>query len=170
MYLEVFSFKLCAAWSDRLENYISGAQKHNKHNLHVYILYINVIISYSFQKKKNFDGWWAPSLSVITKVSSIAAAIGWTIPCDFMEIAEQIVRRYSNRYNHSMEFESILFHVLHNIDASMLCKLFDDRKYMYIYLSIHQEYGYLGKDKINLYFRASTCEHLWHSHSHTTWF
>ncbi len=48
MYLEVFSFKLRAAWSDPLENYILGAQKYNKHNLHVYILYINVIILYSF--------------------------------------------------------------------------------------------------------------------------
>ncbi len=33
LYLEVFSFKLRAAWTDRLENYISGAQKHYKHNL-----------------------------------------------------------------------------------------------------------------------------------------
>ncbi len=51
LYLEVFSFKLHAAWTDRLENYISGAQKNNKHNLQVYILYINVIISYSFKEK-----------------------------------------------------------------------------------------------------------------------
>ncbi len=51
VYLEVFSFKLRAAWTDRLENYISGAQKHNKHILQVYILYINVIISYSFKEK-----------------------------------------------------------------------------------------------------------------------
>ncbi len=48
---EVFSFKLHAAWSDRLENYILGAQNHNKHNLQDYILYINVIISYSFKQK-----------------------------------------------------------------------------------------------------------------------
>ncbi len=48
LYLKVFSFKLGAAWTDRLENYISGAQKHN---LQVYILYINVIISYSFKDK-----------------------------------------------------------------------------------------------------------------------
>ncbi len=47
--IEVFSFELRAAWSDHLENYISGAQKYNKHNLHVYILYINVIISYFFR-------------------------------------------------------------------------------------------------------------------------
>ncbi len=51
LFLEVFTFKLRDAWSDHLENYISGAQKHNKHNLQVYILYINVIISYSFKEK-----------------------------------------------------------------------------------------------------------------------
>ncbi len=51
VYLEVFSFKLRAAWSDRLGNYILGAQNHNKHNLQVYILYIKVIISYSFKEK-----------------------------------------------------------------------------------------------------------------------
>ncbi len=59
-----------------------------------------------------------------------------------------------------MEFESILFHFLHNTDASMLFRLFDDRKYMYISLPMHQEYGYLGKEKNNLYFPASTREHL----------
>ncbi len=50
----------------------------------------------------------------------------------------------------NMEFETILLHLLHllhNTDASMLCRLFDDRKYMYIYLPIHQEYGYLCKTK-----------------------
>ncbi len=36
----------------------------------------------------------------------------------------------------------------------MLCRLFDNRKYMDIYL---------GKQKISLYFSASTCEHLWPS-------
>ncbi len=36
----------------------------------------------------------------------------------------------------------------------MLCRLFDNHKYMYIYLSIHQEYGYLGKQKISLYLAA----------------
>ncbi len=51
MYLEVFSFKLRAAWSDLPENYISGAQNHNKHNLHVCILYILYIPS----KKKIND-------------------------------------------------------------------------------------------------------------------
>ncbi len=51
LYLEVFSFKLRAASTDCLENYISSAQKHTKHNLQVYILYINVIILYSFKEK-----------------------------------------------------------------------------------------------------------------------
>ncbi len=35
----------------------------------------------------------------------------------------------------------------HNTDANMLCRLFDDRKNMDIYLLIHQEYCYLGKQK-----------------------
>ncbi len=45
----------------------------------------------------------------------------------------------------------------HNTDANMLCRLFDNRKYMDIYLPIHQEYCYLGKQKIILYFSTSTC-------------
>ncbi len=59
---------------------------------------------------------------------------------------------------------------LHNTDVNMLYRLFGDRKYMYINLPIHQEYSYLSKQKISLYFPASTCEHLWPSpcivHSH----
>ncbi len=67
----------------------------------------------------------------------------------------------------SMEFESMLLHFfLHNTDANMLCRLFDDRKYMDIYLPIHQECSYLGKEQVCLYFSASTCEHLWPSPSH----
>ncbi len=41
-----------------------------------------------------------------------------------------------------------------NTDANMLCRLIDDHKYMDIYLHIHQEYCYLGKQKICLYFSA----------------
>ncbi len=48
----------------------------------------------------------------------------------------------------------------------MLCRLFDDRKYMDIYLPIHLEYRYLGKQQICLYFSASMCEHLWPSPTH----
>ncbi len=48
----------------------------------------------------------------------------------------------------------------------MLCRLFDDHKYMDIYLSICQEYSNLGKLKMSSYFSASTCEHLWCSLSH----
>ncbi len=54
----------------------------------------------------------------------------------------------------------------HNTDANMLCRLFDDRKNLDIYLPIHQEYRYLGKQKMCLYFSVSTCEHLWPSASH----
>ncbi len=35
--------------------------------------------------------------------------------------------------------------VLHNTVANMLCRLFDDRKYMDIYLPIPKEYCYRGK-------------------------
>ncbi len=55
---------------------------------------------------------------------------------------------------------------LHNTHANMLHGPFDDHKYMDIYLPIHQEYFYLGKQKISLYFSASTCEYLWPSPSH----
>ncbi len=55
--------------------------------------------------------------------------------------------------------------ILHNTDANMLCMLFDDHKYMDIYLPILQEYCYLGKQKNSLYFSTSTCEHLWPSPS-----
>ncbi len=38
------------------------------------------------------------------------------------------------------------------------------KKYMDIYLPIHQKYCYLGKQKISLYFSTSTYKHLWPSH------
>ncbi len=47
-----------------------------------------------------------------------------------------------------------------NTDVNMLCRRFDDHKHMDIYLHIHQEYCYLGKQKICLYFSTSKCEHL----------
>ncbi len=37
----------------------------------------------------------------------------------------------------SMEFESILFHFLTQYDANILCRLFDDHKYMDIYISLY---------------------------------
>ncbi len=58
------------------------------------------------------------------------------------------------------------FLFLHNTVINMLRGLFDDHKYMDIYLPIHQEYSYLGKQKISVYFSASTCKHLWPSPSH----
>ncbi len=96
----------------------------------------------------------APSLFVITKVSSTAAAIGWTVPCGPMENSHSPC---------SMEFDAILLHFLHNTEVNMLCRLFEDRKYMYIYLHIHQEYGHLRKQNICLHFPTSICKHLWPS-------
>ncbi len=53
---------------------------------------------------------WLPSINkafiiiiiiIIIIIYVIATAIGWTIPRGSTEIAEHIVQRYSNRYNHS---------------------------------------------------------------------
>ncbi len=63
-------------------------------------------------------------------------------------------------------WDNIASFFLHNTDANMICRLFDDPKYMVIYLPIHQEYRYLGKQKNSLYFLSSTCEHLWPSTWH----
>ncbi len=54
---------------------------------------------------------------------------------------------------------------LHNTVSNMLCRLFDDCKYMDIYLPIPQEYCYFGKQKNSLYFFALACKDLWPSHS-----
>ncbi len=68
---------------------------------------------------------------------------------------------------HVVPFDSMLLHFfVHNTDANMLLGLFDNCNYMDIYLPIHQEYSYLGKQKISSYFSTSTCEHLWPSPSH----
>ncbi len=72
---------------------------------------------------------------------------------------------HSNRaLPRSKKFESMLLHFF--TKYSMLFRLFDDRKYMDIYLLIPQEYCYLGKQKNSLYFLTSACEQLWPSHSH----
>ncbi len=85
--------------------------------------------------------------------------IGWTIPRGSTRI-----ECYPKAWNLSPC--SLIF--VHNTVTNMLYRLFDDRKYMdiYIYLPIPQEYYYLGKQKNSLYFLISTCEHLWPSPSH----
>ncbi len=60
-------FKLHAAWSDCLENYISGAQRHLKSNLHIFILCINVIISYSLAKNEMFYSCVVAAILEITQ-------------------------------------------------------------------------------------------------------
>ncbi len=87
-------------------------------------------------------GWMPPSLFVIRKVWSTAAAIGWTIPRGPMEIAKHIAWRYSSWLTHSCfpeawNLRQYCFIFLHNTDSNMLCRLFDDRKYMDIYISPH---------------------------------
>ncbi len=93
-------------------------------------------------------------------VSTRLYVIGWTIPHGSTRI--DITSALPDTWNCSQ----YCFMFLHNTDANMLCRLFDDCKYMDIYLPIHQNYCYLGKQKISLYLSASTCEHLWPSHSH----
>ncbi len=83
--------------------------------------------------------------------------IGWTIPRGSTRI---------ERYPVAWNLSPCCFIFLHNTVANMLCRLFDDRKYMDIYLPIPQEYCYLGKQKNSLHFLVSTCEHLWPSPSH----
>ncbi len=86
------------------------------------------------------------------------------VMCDWLNHTTWI---HSNRVLPcSMEFESMLLHFLHNTVANMLCRMFDDCKYMDIYLPIPQEYCYIGKQKNSLYFLISTCEHSWPSPSH----
>ncbi len=179
MYLEVFSFKLCAAWTDHLENYISGAQKHNKHNLHVHILYINVIISYSFRVCSQHGAWMNAAMFIHHCERFEHSRCDWLNHTTWShgncrthntETLELIKKKTLSRI---FEFDTILSFV-HNTDVNMLYRLFSDRKYMNIYLPIHQEYGYLCKQTNSLYFPTLTCEHLWPSpciiHGHTTWF
>ncbi len=83
--------------------------------------------------------------------------LAWTIPRGSTRI---------ERYPEVWNLSACCFIFLHNTVANMLCRLFDDRKYMDIYLPIPQEYCYLGKQKNCLYFLVSTCEHLWPSPSH----
>ncbi len=102
-------------------------------------------------------------------ISSTAAVIGWTIPGGILFPFRPGYVRYTTWFHsnpalhHSMEFVSILFHFLTQYRCNMLCRLFDNRKYMdiYIYISPYTS----GKQKISLYFSASTCEHLWPSSS-----
>ncbi len=77
-----------------------------------------------------------------------------------------VCRGQGERCPKAWNLRQYCFILLQNTDTNMLCRLFDDRKCMDIYLPIHQEYCYLGKQKISLYFSTSTCEHLWPSPSH----
>ncbi len=114
----------------------------------------------------------------------IATAIGWTIPHGLKEIANvyHVVWSLPSCFRRpgyvwlvepyhvvplklsAVPKHGIWVHVasffLHNTVTNMLCRLFDDRKYMDIYLPIPLEDCYLGKQKNSLDFFASACEHL----------
>ncbi len=100
--------------------------------------------------------WLNHTTWYLVSVSTRLCAIGWTVPRGSTQIHCCPVAWNLSQYCFIFE---------HNTDANMLCRLFDNHKYMYIYLHIHQEYCYLGKQKISLYFSASTYEHLWPSPS-----
>ncbi len=140
LYLEVFTFKLRAAWSDR-----SGAQKDIKSNLHDFLLYINIIISYSFRVYKNEsqqeDGvderhhlysslvsiiqmWWLGTTIHTHSDSEYATQADWVTKSNMSlrsfeysssDWLNHTTWFHSNRYittalPRSMEFESILLH------------------------------------------------------------
>ncbi len=96
--------------------------------------------------------WSLPSCFQWTRL----CVIGRTIPCGSTRIV---------RSPEAWNLTQCCFIFLHNTDANMLCRLFDDCKYMEIYIPIPKEYCYLGKQKMRLYFSTSTCEHLWPSPS-----
>ncbi len=59
----------------------------------------------------------------------------------------------ANTFKHGrIWMRQYFFIFLHNTDVNMLRGLFDDHKYMDIYLPIHQEYCYLGKQKKFVFF------------------
>ncbi len=122
------------------------------------MLYTNVIISYSFK--------WQPACEqeMLASWINYFTVIGWKIPCG---MGTPILFPFQPGYVWLAEpwnLSQYCFNFLQNMDDNMLCRLFDDCKYMDRYLPIHQEYGYLGKQ--SLYFPVSTCEHFWPWPSH----
>ncbi len=142
-------------------------------------------------------GWMPLSLFVIVKVLSTAAAIGWTIPCGPTEIAEHITWRHSSWFKkkeekkqqknalsqHGIWDNIVIFtqnrcQYWNGLAPQYLCDTFNANQDIHNHNTRNavptKEYGYLGKQKICLYFPTSTCEHLWPSpciiHGHTTWF
>ncbi len=89
--------------------------------------------------------WSLPSCFRRTRL----CVIGWTITHGSTRI-----KRYTEAWNLSPS----CFIFLHNTVANMLCRLFDDRKYM--------DTAILENKKNSLYFLVSTCEHLWPSPSY----
>ncbi len=82
--------------------------------------------------------------------------IGWTIPHGSTRI---------ECCPEAWNLSQCCFIFLHNTDDNMLCRLFDDCKYMDIYIYPYTSGILLSwKTKKSLYFLASACEHLWPSH------
>ncbi len=94
--------------------------------------------------------WLNHTTWYLVSISTRLCAIGWTIPRGSTWI--QSCTEAWNLSQYCFIFE-------HNTGTNMLWRLFDNCKYIDIYLTIHQEYCYLGKQNICLYFSTLTCEH-----------
>ncbi len=75
----------------------------------------------------------------------------------------------SSRYNHSRcprawhlsQYHFLFFYTIQTPICYVGCLMIANT---WTYISLkHQEYSYLGKEKISLYFSTSNCEHLWPS-------
>ncbi len=99
--------------------------------------------------------WSLPSCFRWTRL----CMIGWTIPRGSTRI-----ERSPKAWNLT-QCCFIFFYTIQKPICYVGCLMITNT-WIYIYLPIHQEYSYLGKQKSSLYFYTSTCEHLWPSPSH----
>ncbi len=131
-----------------------------------------LIISYSFKEfAKMIACVWTGSTSILwPSPSHLIYHMEWALPSCFRStrlcLIGWTIPRGSTRIQRCPEawnLRQYCFIFLHNTDTNMLCRLFDDCKYMDIYIPIPQEYCYLGKQTKICIFSAWTCEHLWPS-------
>ncbi len=120
------------------------------------LLYINVIISYSFKEfAKMIACMWTGNTSILwPSPSHLVYHVVWVLPSCFRSTRLCLIwwtilhgSTWIQRCPKAWTLRQYCFIFLHNTDANMLCRLFDDRKYMDICLPIPQEYCYLGKQK-----------------------
>ncbi len=185
LYLEVFSFKLRPVWLDRLENYNPQVLK-KLLNLHDFLLYMNVNISYSLRVCKNEsqyvagvnDGrhifsslvliiqmWWIGTTILTHSVSEYATQADWVTESNTSLQSFEDSR--CNWLNHTTWFHSnpalprtILLHfiLIYCIVIAMLA-VWWSQKHGHI---SHYTSGILlsWKTKNQLVFFCINCEHL----------